>query len=109
MGAFIAYLYTNHNIKFLCRRPGKIIYNKLKQDLSLPRTPNMFLRGWVVFNPPRVIADDDYRNRNLSFFESDVNIYVFNIGKFDSENTKMRAINEYLGDSFLSTCQSSTI
>lgn len=102
MGAFIAYLYTNHNIKnFFVVAPGKIIYNKLKQDLGNPANPKYVFKGLGCFsNPPRVIADDDYRNRNLSFFESDVNIYVFNIGKFDSENTKMRAINEYLGDSF---------
>lgn len=102
MGAFISYLYTNHGIKnFFVVAPGKIIYNKLKQDLGDPGNPKYVFKGLGCFNnPPRVIADDDYRDRSISFFESDINIYVFNIGKFDSENTKMRAINEYLGDSF---------
>ncbi len=102
MGAFISYLYTNHGIKnFFVVAPGKIIYNKLKQDLGNPGNPKYVFKGLGCFaKPPRIIADDDYRNRNISFFESDVNIYIFNIGKFDSENTKMRAINEYLGDSF---------
>lgn len=102
MGAFISYLYTNHGFKnFFVVAPGKVIYNKLKQDLGNPGNPKYVFKGLGCFtNPPRVIADDDYRNRNISFFESDVNIYVFNIGKFDSENTRMRAINEYLGDSF---------
>lgn len=102
MGAFISYLYTNHGIKnFFVVAPGKVVYNKLKQDLGNPGNTKYVFKGLGCFeNPPRIIADDDYRNRNISFFESDVNIYVFNIGKFDSENTKMRAINEYLGDSF---------
>ena len=102
MGAFISYLYTNHGIKnFFVVAPGKVVYNKLKQDLGDPGNPKYVFKGLGCFdNPPRIIADDDYRNRNISFFDSDVNIYVFNIGKFDSENTKTRAINEYLGDSF---------
>lgn len=102
MGAFISYLYTNYGVKnFFVVAPGKVIYNKLKQDLGNPGNPKYVFKGLSCFtNPPRVIADDDYRNRNISFFEPDVNIYVFNIGKFDSEKTKMRAINEYLGDSF---------
>ncbi|MGI6608478.1 MAG: DEAD/DEAH box helicase family protein [Erysipelotrichaceae bacterium] len=102
MGAFISYLYTNHGIKnFFVVAPGKVIYNKLKKDLGDPGNPKYVFKGLGCFNnPPRIIADDDYRDRNISFFESDVNIYIFNIGKFDSENTKMRAINEYLGDSF---------
>lgn len=102
MGAFISYLYTNHGIRnFFIVAPGKVVYNKLKQDLGDPGNPKYVFKGLGCFdNPPRVIADDDYRNRSISFFESDVNIYVFNIGKFDSENTRMRTINEYLGDSF---------
>ncbi len=102
MGAFISYLYTNHGIKnFFVVAPGKVIYNKLKQDLGDPGNPKYVFKGLGCFNtPPRIIADDDYRNRSISSFESDVNIFIFNIGKFDSENTKMRAINEYLGDSF---------
>jgi type III restriction enzyme len=102
MGAFISYLYTNHGIKnFFVVAPGKVIYNKLKKDLGDPGNPKYVFKGLGCFNnTPRIIADDDYRDRNISFFESDVNIYIFNIGKFDSENTKMRAINEYLGDSF---------
>jgi len=102
MGAFISYLYTNHGIKnFFVVAPGKVIYNKLKQDLGDPTNPKYVFKGLGCFNnPPRIISDDDYRNKNISFFESDLNIYVFNIGKFDSENTKMRAITEYLGDSF---------
>lgn len=102
MGAFISYLFTNHGFKnFFVVAPGKVVYNKLKKDLGDPGNSKYVFKGLGCFdNPPRVISDDDYRNRNISFFESDVNIYVFNIGKFDSENTNMRAINEYLGDTF---------
>ena len=37
MGAFITYLYTQHNIKnFFVVAPNTIIYEKLKKDLSNP-------------------------------------------------------------------------
>ena len=102
MGAFITYLYTNYGVKnFFVVAPGKIVYDKLKQDLGNPANPKYVFNGVGCFdNPPRIIADDDYRDKQIDLFDSDVKIYVFNIDKFNSENAKMRAINEYLGDSF---------
>lgn len=102
MGAFITYLYTNYGVKnFFVVAPGKIVYNKLKQDLGDPSNPKYVFNGVGCFeNPPRIIADDDYHDKQIDMFDSDVKIYVFNIDKFNSENAKMRAINEYLGDSF---------
>ena len=91
MGAFITYLYTNYGIKnFLVVAPGTTIYEKLKADLGNPDNPKYVFKGLGCFNdPPKVIADDDYANKNISLFDSEVNIYVYNIGKFDKDNTKM--------------------
>lgn len=102
MGAFITYLYTNYGIKnFLVVAPGTTIYEKLKADLGNPDNQKYVFKGIGCFtNPPKVIADDDYANKNISLFDSEVNIYVYNIGKFDKENTKMKAFNEFLGMSF---------
>jgi type III restriction enzyme len=102
MGAFITYLYTKHNIKnFFVVAPGTTVYNKLKKDLGDPSNPKYVFKGVGCFNnPPKIIADDDYRNKNPDLFQSDVNIFIFNISKFDKENVKIRAINEVLGESF---------
>lgn len=102
MGAFIAYLYTNYNIKnFLVIAPGTTVYEKLKKDLGDSSNPKYVFKGMDCFSKePKVIADDDYKEKNISFFDSDVNIYVFNIGKLDKENTKIRDFNENLGKSF---------
>ena len=102
MGTFITYLYTNYGIKnFLVVAPGTTIYEKLKADLGNPDNPKYVFKGLGCFNnPPKVIADDDYANKNISLFDSEVNIYVYNIGKFDKDNTKMKAFNEFLGMSF---------
>lgn len=102
MGAFIAYLYTNHGIKnFFVVAPNTTIYSKLKKDLGDPSNPKYVFNGLGCFsNPPKVIADESYRNQPNSFFDSEVNIYVFNISKFDKENVKMKSVNEYLGESF---------
>ena len=102
MGAFITYLYTNYGIKnFLVVAPGTTIYEKLKADLGNPDNPKYVFKGLGCFgNPPKVIANDDYANKNISLFDSEVNIYVYNIGKFDKDKTKMKAFNEFLGMSF---------
>ena len=102
MGAFITFLYTNYGIKdFLVVAPSTTIYEKLKADLGNPDNPKYVFKGIGCFNnKPKIIADDDYRNRNISMFDSEINIYVYNISKFDKEDTRMRAVNENLGMSF---------
>ncbi|WP_455041941.1 DEAD/DEAH box helicase [Leptotrichia buccalis] len=103
MGTFITYLYTNYNIKnFFVVAPNKTIYNKLKQDLGNPSNPKYVFKGidCFVVNPPKIYSDEDYRNKNMELFSPDVKIFVYNIGKFSIENAKMRAVNEYLGNSF---------
>lgn len=102
MGAFITYLYTNHNIKnFFIVAPGTTVFNKLKQDFGNPTSEKYVFNGVGCFNnPPQIITDDDYRTKSISLFNSDIKIYIYNIDKFNSENTNMRKTNEYLGDSF---------
>ncbi len=47
-----------------------------------------------------MISDEEYRDHPISLFQSDINIYVFNIDKFNKENANMKQVNEVLGNSF---------
>ena len=50
MGAFIAYLYTQHNIKnFFVVAPNTTIYNKLCRDLNDNNSPKYVFRGLSCF------------------------------------------------------------
>lgn len=102
MGAFIAYLYTQHNIKnFFVVAPNTTIYDKLKKDLSDSNNPKYVFKSLGCFsNPPQIIADEDYREKTLSLVESDIHIFVFNIDKFNKEDANMKKVNELIGDSF---------
>lgn len=107
MGAFMTYLYTNKAVKnFFVVAPNITIYTKLKNDLGNPSPENekYVFRGVGCFSNklPNVWVDDDYRNRPLhGFADSDsINIFIFNISKFNNDERKMMAINEYLGQSF---------
>ena len=102
MGAFIAYLYTQHNIKnFFVVAPNTTIYEKLKIDLSDQSNPKYVFKGLGCFHTaPQIITDDDYKSRQISIFESDIRIFVFNIDKFNKEESNMKKINEFIGDSF---------
>ena len=102
MGAFIAYLYTHHDIKnFFVVAPNTTIYEKLKKDLSDQSNPKYVFRGLGCFHTaPQIITDDDYKSRQISLFESDIRIFVFNIDKFNKEESNIKKINEFIGDSF---------
>ena len=102
MGAFIAYLYTQHNIKnYFVVAPNTTIYDKLKRDLSDFNSPKYVFRGLGCFSiAPQIITDDDYKTKQISFFESDIRIFVYNIDKFNKEDANMRKVNEIIGDSF---------
>ena len=84
MGAFIAYLYTQHGIKnFFVVAPNTTIYEKLKKDISASGSAKYIFKGLGCFStPPQIITDDDYREKNLSMYESDVHVFVYNIDKF---------------------------
>ncbi len=102
MGAFIAYLYTQHSIKnFFVVAPNTTIYDKLKKDLSDNSSPKYVFRGLGCFPVlPQIITDDDYRDKTISLYDSDIHIFIYNIDKFNKEGANMRKVNELLGDSF---------
>ena len=103
MGAFITYLYCQYGYRnFFVVAPNLTIYNKLKSDLSDPNSKKYVFKacGNCFSRPPRVYADDEYRQKPLDFAASDINIFVFNIDKFNSLDASMRKFNEYLGQSF---------
>lgn len=107
MGAFITYLYTQKNIRnFFIVAPSLTIYNKLKNDLGNPAADNekYVFRGVGCFavQKPKIWADDDYRSKLLFAAQpaESVNIYIFNISKFNSEDRQMKSANEYLDGSF---------
>ena len=61
MGAFIAYLYTQHNIKnFFVVAPNTTICNKLKLDLCDSSSKKYIFRGLSCFavNAPRIITTE---------------------------------------------------
>ena len=102
MGAFIAYLYTQHGIKnFFVVAPNTTIYDKLKRDLRDWNSAKYVFKGLGCFNtPPQIIADDDYKTKTIDLFESDIHIFAFNIDKFNKEDANMKKVNELIGDSF---------
>lgn len=102
MGAFIAYLYTQHDIKnFFVVAPNTTIYEKLKKDLSDSSSSKYVFKGLGCFSTqPQIITDDDYKTRQISLFESDIRIFIFNIDKFNKEESNMKKINEFIGESF---------
>lgn len=102
MGAFIAYLYTQHQIQnFFVVAPNTTIYQKLISDFSDRNNPKYVFHGLSCFsNPPYVVSGEEYRSKPLPSFQSKVRIFVFNISKFDKENVHMKRVDEYYGDSF---------
>ncbi len=103
MGAFITYLYTQYNIKhFLIVAPGKTVYEKLKKDFSDTSYSKYVFNGIGCFtsNAPAVYFDDDYRYTGKLFENDDINIFIYNIDKFNKDNAQMKKANEFLGDSF---------
>ena len=102
MGAFIAYLYTQHNIKnFFVVAPNTTIYVKRKKDLNNNNSPKYVVCGLGCFPVLlQIITDDDYRDKSISLYDSDIHIFIYNIDKFNKESANMRKVNELLGDSF---------
>lgn len=102
MGAFIAYLYTQHGIKnFFVVAPNTTIYEKLKRDLNDTNSPKYVFKGLGCFSiPPQIITDDEYKEKTISFYESDIRVFIYNIDKFNKESANMKRLNEMIGDSF---------
>ena len=102
MGAFIAYLYAKHGIKnFFVVAPNTTIYEKLKRDLNDTNSPKYVFKGLGCFStPPQIITDDEYKEKTISLYESDIRVFIYNIDKFNKESANMKRLNEMIGDSF---------
>lgn len=106
IGTFITYLYNKYGYRnFFVVAPNTTIYNKLRADLGDPTNPKYVFNGVSCFedNAPRVLTDYDCYNYDFGIKQnimgSDVNIYIYNISKFDKEAVRMKAFNEVLGNS----------
>lgn len=103
MGAFITYLWTNYNINnFFVVAPNTTIYEKLKTDLGIVNSDKYVFKGLADIIKPKIITGDDYKNKQITYIESNINIYIYNISKFDKENANIRKLHENIGDSFFS-------
>ena len=115
MGAFITYLHLEKNIRnFFVLAPNLTIYEKLIEDFGNPNHPKYVFKGISEFvtNRPVIINGDNYAQQGNLFNDNEVRINVFNISKFNSENTaasrgkekgkppKIKRISEYLGQSY---------
>lgn len=104
MGAFIAYLYTNHGMRnFFVTAPNTTIYEKLRRDLSDSSSPKYVFKGITecFAFPPEIYTEDDYRMRVITIGQDvGIRIFVYNIDKFNKEGARMRQVNEILGESF---------
>lgn len=106
MGVFITYLYTHYGIRnFFVVAPNITIYDKLKNDLGNPSPDNekYVFKGISCFSVerPNIWADDDYKNRPIHAIgdSNSINIFIFNISKFNSDERNIMHPNEYIGDS----------
>lgn len=108
MGACIAYLYLKKGIRhFFILAPNLTIYEKLKRDFGEPSYEKYVFKGLAEFvtNPPLVVTADNYNSyQNSNNLFNRVEINIFNIAKFNSENKgkapKMRRLSEYIGESY---------
>lgn len=115
MGAFIAYLHYEKNIKnFFVMAPNLTIYNKLKNDLGDPSSPKYVFAGLDKFvTPPRIIDGNNYEEfRQMTLGNSDIIINIFNISKLNSESktadgrpARIKRLNEVLGQSYFEHLQ----
>jgi len=90
MGAFITYLYTNHDIKnFFIVAPNLTVYNKLIKDFNDSSFKKYVFKRLNVFlqNPPNVITGDTYKDiaNGQQSIEQSITINIFNIGKINAE------------------------
>ena len=101
MGAFIAYLYTQKNIKnFFIVAPNLTIYNKMIKDFGDNGSEKYVFKGLGCFaqNQPNIVTGENYHKGRGGL--SDITINIFNISKFNREIGNMRSLSEYLGESY---------
>ncbi len=110
MGACIAYLYLKKGIRhFFVLAPNLTLYQKLIRDFNDTSYEKYVFKGISEFvhNKPVVITGENYDQAHSFFSEKEVQINVFNISKFNSDNKeskrgtpKMKRLSEYLGQSY---------
>lgn len=108
MGACIVYLYLKKGIRhFFILAPNLTLYEKLKRDFGEPSYDKYVFKGLAEFaaNPPMVITGENYSDSHgMDNMFKRVEINIFNIAKFNSENRggapRMRRLAECLGQSY---------
>ena len=118
MAATIYYLHQVHGIKhFFILAPNLTLYNKLLRDFGDPGYDKYVFKGLAeyVASPPVVITGENYLsvrpNPNPLFEFENIEINIFNIAKFNSDNKaskkkgvsiapRMKRLSEYLGESY---------
>lgn len=110
MGACIAYLYQKKGIRhFFVLAPNLTLYEKLIRDFGDPSYEKYVFKGISEFvhNQPRIITGDNYEQARGLFSETEIQINVFNISKFNKDSKedkkgepRMKRLSEYLGQSY---------
>ncbi len=111
MGACIAYLYLKKGIRhFFVLAPNLTLYEKLIRDFGDPSYEKYVFKGLAEFvhNTPNVITGDNYNSARGLFSDTEIQINVFNISKFNADSKegskkgvpRMRRLSEYLGQSY---------
>lgn len=111
MGACIAYLYLKKGIRhFFVLAPNLTLYEKLIRDFGDPSYEKYVFKGLAEFvhNTPSVITGDNYNSARGLFSDTEIQINVFNISKFNADSKegskkgvpRMRRLSEYLGQSY---------
>lgn len=114
MGACIAYLYLKKRIRhFFVLAPNLPIYEKLIRDFGDASYEKYAFRGIAEFvnNQPVIITGDNYEQSRGLFSDTEIQINVFNISKFNTDSKesrkggqklapRMKRLSEYLGQSY---------
>ena len=107
MAACIAYLYLKKGIRhFFILAPNLTLYEKLIRDFGDASYEKYVFKGLSEFvhNIPMVITGENYNSAHGLFSAQEIQINIFNIAKFNSENRggapRMRRLAECLGQSY---------
>lgn len=114
MGAIITYLHLKKGVKnFFILAPGTTIYEKLIEDFGNPSYHKYVFNGISEFvhNRPVIITGENYNQLGGLFSDSEMRINIFNIDKFNKDNTgttkkgrklapRIKRLSEYLGQSY---------
>jgi type III restriction enzyme len=105
MGAFISWLYlTGRSRNFFVLAPTTTIYEKLIADFT-PNTPKYVFKGIAEFaqTQPLLITGDNWDQgrgvRGGDFF-GQIIVNIFNVGKIDKDQGRIKKLQEYIGQSY---------